>query len=63
MNTTPHWRARKPALALSLAAAAAAPAIAPASADAASIKLKTSHDVLLGKTVKVRGLLSGQADR
>jgi rare lipoprotein A (peptidoglycan hydrolase) len=58
VNATPHRGLRKPALALSLAAAAAVPAIAPASADAASIKLKTSHDVLLGKTVKVRGLLS-----
>jgi len=61
VNTTPHGRGvRKPALAALTVAAAAAPAIVPASAEAApSIKLKTSHHVLAGHKVKLRGVLSG----
>ena len=60
MNTTPHGRARKHALALSLmAAAAAVPAIAPADAEAAEIKFKVDKHVLVGTKLKVRGLLDG----
>jgi rare lipoprotein A (peptidoglycan hydrolase) len=58
VNTTPHGRLRKPALALSaVAAAAAVPAIAPADADAAAIKFKVDQHVLAGQALKVRGLL------
>ena len=62
MNTTPHGRVRKPALAALSVAAVAAPALAPASAEAAAtIKVKASHHVLVGKKVKVKGKLSGSA--
>jgi hypothetical protein len=60
VNTTPHGRVRKRALALSMmAAAAAVPAIAPAGAEAAAIKFKVDKHVLVGQQLKVRGLLDG----
>jgi rare lipoprotein A (peptidoglycan hydrolase) len=62
-----HARLRKPALAAMTVAALGAPAVAPAEAqtppNAATIKLKTSHHVLAGKNVKVRGLFEGSPGR
>jgi rare lipoprotein A (peptidoglycan hydrolase) len=62
VDTTPHGRVRKRALALSMmAAAAAVPAIAPADAEAAAIKLKVDKHVLVGKELRMRGLLDAPA--
>ena len=62
MNTTPHGRLRKRALALStIAAAAAIPAIVPADADAAAIKFAVDNNVLVGQDVKVHGALDAPA--
>jgi hypothetical protein len=69
VNTTPHGRSlrlRKPALAAISIAALGGSAIAPAQADAQTaptIKLKTSKHRLLGKDIKVRGLLPGAANQ
>ena len=68
MNTTPHGRSarlRKPALAALSVAVIGGSALAPAQAEAQNapptIKLKTSKHRLLGKSIKVRGLLPGPA--
>jgi rare lipoprotein A (peptidoglycan hydrolase) len=67
VNTTPHGRSlrlRKPALAAISVVALGGSAVAPAQADAQSapptIKLKASKHRLLGKDIKVRGLVPGE---
>ena len=69
MNTTPHGRRerlRKPALAAAVAALGA-PAVAPAEAQtpatAPAIQLQTSHHLLVGRKIKIKGALPGPAGR
>src|SRR4051812_26701863 len=61
VNTTPHGRARKPALAaLTLAATVATPALAQAPAPAApALNASMRHHALVGSRVKVKGALEG----
>jgi rare lipoprotein A len=63
VNTTPHGRAPRPALAaLTLAATVATPALAQAPAPAApapALKASMRHHALVGSRVKVKGVLEG----